>query len=67
MTFCDRHLLGIEQLDPTAIFEILSRADSYVDLNRQAKKNSNILSGLTQINMFFENSTRTQVQMKLAF
>jgi aspartate carbamoyltransferase catalytic subunit len=38
MTFCDRHLLGIEQLDPTAIFEILSRADSYVDLNRQAKK-----------------------------
>ena len=60
MTFCDRHLFGIEQLDPTAIFEILSRADSYVDLNRQAKKNSNILSGLTQINMFFENSTRTQ-------
>ena len=66
MTFCDRHLLGIEQLDPTAIFEILSRADSYVDLNRQAKKNSNILSGLTQINMFFENSTRTQASFELA-
>ena len=66
MTFCDRHLLGIEQLDPTAIFEILSRADIYVDLNRQAKKNSNILSGLTQINMFFENSTRTQASFELA-
>jgi aspartate carbamoyltransferase catalytic subunit len=66
MTFCDRHLLGIEQLDPTAIFEILSRADSYVDLNQQAKKNSNILSGLTQINMFFENSTRTQASFELA-
>ena len=66
MTFCDKHLLGIEQLDPTAIFEILSRADSYVDLNRQAKKNSNILSGLTQINMFFENSTRTQASFELA-
>ena len=66
MTFCDRHLLGIEQLDPTAIFEILSRADSYVDLNRQAEKNSNILSGLTQINMFFENSTRTQASFELA-
>ena len=66
MTFCDRHLLGIEQLDPTAIFEILSRADSYVDLNRQTKKNSNILSGLTQINMFFENSTRTQASFELA-
>ena len=66
MTFCDRHILGIEQLDQTAIFEILSRADSYVDLNRQAKKNSNILSGLTQINMFFENSTRMQASFELA-
>ena len=66
MAFCDRHLLGIEKLDPGAILEILNCADDYVDLNRQTKKNSTILSGLTQINMFFENSTRTQASFELA-
>ena len=66
MAFSDRHLLGIEKLDPAAILEILNCADDYVDLNRQTKKNSTILSGLTQINMFFENSTRTQASFELA-
>ena len=66
MAFCDRHLLGIEKLDPAAILEILNCADDYVDLNRQTKKNSTILSGITQINMFFENSTRTQASFELA-
>lgn len=66
MTFCDRHLLGIEQLKQMEILEILDCAEKYVKLNRETKKNSNILSGLTQINMFFENSTRTQASFELA-
>lgn len=66
MTFCDRHLLGIEQLKQIEILEILDCAEKYVKLNRETKKNSNILSGLTQINMFFENSTRTQASFELA-
>ena len=48
------------------ILEILDCAEKYVKLNRETKKNSNILSGLTQINMFFENSTRTQASFELA-
>ena len=66
MIFCDRHLLGIEQLKQVEILEILDCAEKYVNLNRETKKNSNILSGLTQINMFFENSTRTQASFELA-
>ena len=66
MVFCDRHLLGIEQLKQMEILEILDCAEKYVKLNRETKKNSSILSGLTQINMFFENSTRTQASFELA-
>jgi aspartate carbamoyltransferase catalytic subunit len=66
MTFAHRHLLGIEQLHPLDITTILDLADSYVTLNRGANKRSEVLSGLTQINMFFENSTRTQASFELA-
>ena len=66
MSFRQTHLLGIEHLDPAGITEILDLADSYVDLNRRAVKHSDVLAGLTQINMFFENSTRTQASFELA-
>lgn len=66
MTFDHRHLLGIEQLKPADITTILDLADSYVTLNRGSNKQSDVLSGLTQINMFFENSTRTQASFELA-
>ncbi len=66
MTFPHRHLLGIEPLAPADISEILDLADSYVDLNRRDVKHSDALAGLTQINMFFENSTRTQASFELA-
>lgn len=66
MSFTQRHLLGIEPLRPDAITEILDVAENYVSLNRQPTKHSNALAGLTQINMFFENSTRTQASFELA-
>jgi len=66
MSFTQRHLLGIEPLRPDAITEILDVAEHYVTLNRQPAKHSNALAGLTQINMFFENSTRTQASFELA-
>ncbi|RPE66276.1 aspartate carbamoyltransferase [Pacificibacter maritimus] len=66
MAFRQKHLLGIEPLHPTEITTILDVADSYVDLNRQAHKHSDALKGMTQINMFFENSTRTQSSFELA-
>ena len=66
MTFSHRHLLGIESLSPTDITTVLDLADGFVDLNRQSSKHSDALAGLTQINMFFENSTRTQASFELA-
>ena len=66
MTFSQSHLLGIEPLAPPAITEILDLADQYVALNRRDVKHSDALAGLTQINMFFENSTRTQASFELA-
>lgn len=61
-----RHLLGIEQLSPANITTILDRADDYVALNRAPRKKRDTLKGLTQVNLFFENSTRTQMSFELA-
>ena len=66
MAFRARHLLGIEQLSPLEITTILDLADRYVDLNRKTVKQSDALAGMTQINMFFENSTRTQSSFEIA-
>ena len=66
MTFRHRHLLGIEPLHPEEIKTVLDLADTYVELNRQRVKRSKVLKGLTQINMFFENSTRTQASFEIA-
>ncbi|MBK5934518.1 aspartate carbamoyltransferase [Rhodovulum imhoffii] len=66
MTFRARHLLGIEDLSPDDIRIILDLADQYADLNRRPRKHSDALAGMTQINMFFENSTRTQSSFELA-
>lgn len=64
--FAHRHLLGIEDLSPEDITAILDRADDYVDMNREARKKRDTLKGLTQINLFFEPSTRTQASFELA-
>jgi aspartate carbamoyltransferase catalytic subunit len=66
MTFPHAHLLGIEPLSPADITAILDLAEDYVTLNRSATKHGDALAGLTQINMFFENSTRTQASFELA-
>ena len=66
MTFRARHLLGIEPLHPTEITTLLDLADRYVDLSRRTIKHADALAGMTQINMFFESSTRTQASFELA-
>lgn len=60
------HLLGIEGLNEAEITQILDLADQYVDQNRQTNKKKDLLEGLTQINLFFENSTRTRMSFELA-
>ncbi|RVT82271.1 aspartate carbamoyltransferase catalytic subunit [Rhodobacteraceae bacterium CCMM004] len=66
MTLRHRHLLGIEGLAPPEITAILDLADDYATLNRSGDKHREALRGLTQINMFFENSTRTQASFEIA-
>jgi len=66
MSFRARHLLGIEHLAPDEIRAVLDLSERYVDLNRRTVKSSDVLEGMTQINMFFENSTRTQASFELA-
>ena len=66
MSFRARHLLGIEPLAPEEIRAVLDLADRYVDLNRSPSKHADALAGLTQVNMFFEASTRTQATFELA-
>jgi aspartate carbamoyltransferase catalytic subunit len=66
MGFSARHLLGIDTLSPDDIRSILDLADTYVGLNRRPEKHGTALAGLTQINMFFEASTRTQASFEIA-
>src|SRR5712672_2841447 len=54
-----RHLLGIEGLSAADITGLLDLSEEYVELNRQVDKKRTSLRGRTQINLFFEASTRT--------
>ncbi|MBT05987.1 MAG: aspartate carbamoyltransferase catalytic subunit [Rhodospirillaceae bacterium] len=64
--FGHRHILGIADLSVRDIDCLLDLAQSYVELNRQADKKQTDLKGLTLINLFFENSTRTRTSFELA-
>jgi aspartate carbamoyltransferase catalytic subunit len=61
-----RHLLGIEGLSRDEISGLLDLAEEFVELNRQIEKKRTSLRGRTQINLFFEVSTRTQSSFELA-
>jgi aspartate carbamoyltransferase catalytic subunit len=61
-----RHLLGIEGLSADDITGLLDLSEEYVELNRQVDKKRTSLRGRTQINLFFEASTRTQSSFELA-
>jgi aspartate carbamoyltransferase catalytic subunit len=64
--FPHRHLLGIEGLSGADILTLLDAAEPWIAFNRGARKADNRLAGLTQINAFFENSTRTLFSFEIA-
>jgi aspartate carbamoyltransferase catalytic subunit len=64
--FPHKHLLGIKQLSVGDIELILAKSADYFEMNRQARKGSDLLKGLTQFNLFFENSTRTLMSFEVA-
>jgi aspartate carbamoyltransferase catalytic subunit len=66
LPFPHRHLLGIEGLSRPEIEHLIDRADEAVEVSRQVEKKKATLRGRTQINLFFEPSTRTQSSFELA-
>ena len=66
LAFPHGSLLGIAGLERHEILFLLDESERYVALNREAKKHSDALSGLTIINAFFENSTRTLLSFEIA-
>ena len=61
-----KHLLGIQNLSIKEAKNILNEAKSFIKLNRSNSKKLDTLRGKTQINLFFEPSTRTQSSFDLA-
>ena len=66
LAFPHRDLTGISHLARHEILYLLDEAEQWLALNRQRHKRAEVLSGLTIINAFFENSTRTLLSFEIA-
>src|SRR5215475_11893704 len=64
--FRHKHLLAIADLDRFEATALLDRAAAFAPLLDQRVKKLDTLRGRTLINLFFENSTRTQSSFELA-
>ena len=65
-SFPRRHFLSATDLNEVEVANLLDLADGFVSLNRQTSKKLDLLKGRTLMNLFFENSTRTQSSFELA-
>ena len=61
-----KNLLGIEFLEPSDIYEILDKAKGFTQQDLSGKSVAQTLNGYNIINIFFENSTRTQTSFEIA-
>jgi len=59
-------LLSVGDLNPLDVQMIFERARHHFDAARHNEENTRTLAGLTQIHLFFENSTRTQASFEIA-
>jgi len=64
--FRHKHLLAIADLNRFEIESLLDRAEAFAPLAEKKIKKLDVLRGRTLINLFFENSTRTQSSFELA-
>jgi aspartate carbamoyltransferase catalytic subunit len=64
--FRHKHLLAIADLNRFEAESLLDRAEAFAPLAEQKIKKLDTLRGRTLINLFFENSTRTQSSFELA-
>src|SRR6516165_8302609 len=61
-----RHLLGIAQLSPDEITQVLDLSDTFAEINTRPIKKVPTLRGKTVINLFLEPSTRTRTSFEIA-
>jgi aspartate carbamoyltransferase catalytic subunit len=59
-------LLSIDDLSDADIGRILDESERWFAFNRQPRRNDRRLDGLTILNAFFENSTRTLLSFEIA-
>lgn len=59
-------LISVDDLNPLDIQILFERAGHWLGVNRSPDKKHDVLKGLTQINLFFEPSTRTLASFELA-
>ena len=59
-------LLSIDDLSDQQIATILTESQQWFAFNRQPRRNDRRLDGLTILNAFFENSTRTLLSFEIA-
>jgi aspartate carbamoyltransferase catalytic subunit len=64
--FPHRHFLSTSSLSRPDAEALLDLADAFVGLNRRGDKKLTTLRGRTLVNLFFENSTRTQSSFEIA-
>src|SRR6185312_9999614 len=64
--FPARHFISVSDLNRLQVHDLLALSETFVALNRQQAKKLDLLKGLTLMNLFFENSTRTQSSFELA-
>ncbi len=65
-TLSANHLLAIADLTRPDIELLLALGADYLDLDRQKTSAQHVLAGKTLINLFFENSTRTEKSFEVA-
>lgn len=64
--FEQQHCLSISQFSRPDIETLLGLGEHYLDLSIQKSPDNRILTGKTLVNLFFENSTRTQKSFEIA-
>jgi len=64
--FAHRHLLSVDDLSDADVALILDEAGQWAGFNRQPLRADERLRGLTQVNLFFESSTRTLLSFEIA-
>ena len=64
--FSRPHCLSISDFHRMDVEALLARGEHYLDLDVQKSGSRDVLAGKTLINLFFENSTRTEKSFELA-